>query len=101
MGRFSNVEWTPTTANDVLFVAYDISQSICAALNKKITNSTAIPIISGAEAERFFVNTSYGGGGNMNFMKANCAACDGYPSLCIGDSSDAHHYTYYNIISAQ
>ena len=100
MGRFNNIEWTPTAANDILFVAYDISAAACAAINKKITGTTTIPVVTGSTTEQFFVNVFYGGGANANFMEANCATCKGYPSLC-GASTGNTTYTYYNIISGQ
>ena len=100
MGRFNNIEWTPTGANDVLFVAYGINQSLCAAINKKIKNDASIPVVSGGTTEEFFVNTTYGGAANANFMEANCTECEGFPSLCVANTGNAD-YTYYNIISAQ
>lgn len=100
MGRFNNVEWTPTAANDVLFVAYDISQAACAAINKKITGSTTIPVLASSTPEQLFVSSTYGGGANANFMKTMCTACDGYPSMCVAGTGNVN-YTYYNIISVQ
>ena len=44
MGRFSTVGWTPSTAFDILYVAYDIKPELCAAINKKITGNTTIPV---------------------------------------------------------
>lgn len=99
MGRFNNVEWTPTTANDILFVAYNINSTICAAINKKITGSTSIPVLSVEIAPRF-VSVADGSATNANFAKAECPACDGYPSLCVVGPGNVRH-TYYNIISAQ
>lgn len=99
LGRFNNVEWTPTAANDIVLAAYGISQTLCATLNKKITGSETIPLLGDA-AEEVFVDAVQGGGApNVAFTKALCPSCEGFPTLCVGDS--APEYVYYNIISGQ
>lgn len=98
MGRFNNVDWTPTSANDVLFVAHGISQTVCANLNKKITGATTIPALTGiANAAALFVDYSVSGVANLDFTAAQCASCEGYPSLCVSNAGGTE-WTYYNII---
>jgi hypothetical protein len=93
-----NVDWTPTTANDVVLVAYRIHQNICENINKKITGSTNIPALPGGMAAVFL--TAADGGGGSNLSVVTCADCEGYPSMCVSNSAqDA--YSYYNIISGQ
>lgn len=98
LGRFNNIEWTPTTAQDVLLTAFGISKPLCEGLNKKITGSSAIPIQG--DTVRHFVDTIYHGAGNTNFMAASCPACVGYPMLCVSNSGNTL-YVFYSIISAQ
>ncbi len=101
LGRFNNIQWTPTTANDVVLAAHDISQAVCANTNKKITGSTAIPILLGTgDPATYFVNNSFGGPPNANLTTAICAACEGHPALCVSNTG-ATQFTYYSIISGQ
>lgn len=98
MTRTNNIEWTPTAAPDVLFVAWRVHRSLCEALNKKITGSTTIPVI--VSPVDIFLGTANGAPTNANLLIANCATCNGYPSLCISNGS-VDTYAYYNIISGQ
>lgn len=100
MGRFNNVEWTPTAADDVLFVAYDVTQTMCESIDKKITGSAAIPVVAAVDIRPYFIDVAYSGAANADFTTTECAACDGYPSLCVTDSGSSV-YVYYNIISGQ
>lgn len=100
IGRFNNIEWTPSTAQDMILTAYDVNQNICAALNKKITGSSDIPRIS-STLSTHFVSVADGSSANADLTKTLCASCDGYPSLCVGSASAPEVYVYYNIISAQ
>lgn len=98
MTRTNNVEWTPTTAPDVLLVAWRIHKALCENINKKITGSTTIPAI--ALPAEIFLGMANGAGSNANFMIADCAACNGYPALCVSDAG-LSNFAYYNIISGQ
>lgn len=98
MTRTNNIEWTPTTAPDVLFVAWRINRALCETINKKITGSITIPVI--AQPVDVFLGTANGAGANANLMIADCATCNGYPSLCVSNAA-LDNYAYYNIISGQ
>ncbi len=101
MGRFNNVQWTPTASNDIVMAAFGISQSVCANINKKTTGATSIPALAGTgNPATYFVNTTITGVANAAFTNAVCAACEGYPSLCVS-SSGGTYFTYYSIISGQ
>ena len=93
-----NIQWTPTTTNDVMAVAYGIAQSLCQNINKKITNATTIPVVTGTFKDVLLSANDGGGTGTLD--TTSCAACDGRPSLCVSDSG-ATIFAYYNIISAQ
>lgn len=89
-----NVEWTPTTADDVVITAYFVNKQICEIINKRITGSATIPITASPHAD-YFLST-----GTTDFDTSECAACDGYPSLCVeNDTND--NYSFYNIIVAR
>ena len=99
LGRFNNVEWTKTASQDIILAAYNINQSVCAAINKKITGSSAIPMVLGPSAG-FFVDSTNGGPPNQNLTVAACSACEGQPALCVAGDGNIN-FTYYNIISGQ
>lgn len=90
----TNVGWTPSTANDVIITAYFIRRDVCEVLNEKIIGSSTIPITSSPHDD-YFLST-----GTINLDATECAACEGYPSLCVeNDTND--NYSFYNIIAAQ
>jgi hypothetical protein len=99
LGRFNNVEWTPTTTNDVIFAAYGLNRATCAALNQKITGSSTIPSITAGAVRRYFVDDAIHGGGNVDLTVAACAACDGRPALCV--SNGANIFVYYTLLVAR
>lgn len=89
-----NIVWTPTTANDVTISAYFVKQQVCEEINKTILGNTTIPVTASPHAE-YFLST-----GTTNFDMTECAACEGYPSLCVeNDTND--NYSFYSIIAAQ
>lgn len=89
----SNVEWTESTLHDGLLSALGIKISVCRQLNKIITGSNTIPQLSGTLAD-FFQS------GGSDFDIANCAACEGYPNLCV-ENAAGNEYGFYSIIAAQ
>ncbi|PZO88795.1 MAG: hypothetical protein DI626_00860 [Micavibrio aeruginosavorus] len=98
VGRFNNVDWTPTTAQDVVLTAWGVNSQVCALLNKKITGSTTIPALSSARSR--LVNVTYHSTANANFTPSDCAACEEKPSLCVSTDSGAV-FVFYSVISAQ
>jgi hypothetical protein len=93
----TNVEWTPSAADDLVFVAYRIHLNICENINKKITGSADIPVLT--TVNKVYLATADGGvSGALD--TAVCPQCEGYPSLCIANNGHTA-YIYYNIISAQ
>jgi len=136
MGAFNNVEWTPLGPDgpvgcpdlpagscptgcpaqcplpyqDVILVAHQISQPVCAKINELITgvtDSTAIPQVTGGLAKYLISATDPDGNtrhtnGNADFTKAVCPGCDGHPSLCVSDSAPPYTstsmFSFYNVI---
>lgn len=94
----TNIEWTPTAENDVMIVAYGLSSSICASINKKIKNDTTIPVVTGIFEDILLSAEDNGGGGVLD--TTSCADCEGYPALCVSNVG-ASLFAYYNIILAQ
>ncbi len=90
-----NVEWTPSSANDVILTAHQIDQSVCEKINEKITGSKNIPALT-ENIGNIFLTT----GSNLNLNTTRCPGCEGISSLCVSNSV-ATAYSYYNILAAQ
>lgn len=95
MGRFSNVEWTKGTADDVILIAYQIQRKVCERINRKITGNTTIPQLDRAIAD-YFLST----GAGHDFVASSCAACVSHFSLCVLNNT-GNGYGFYNIIADQ
>ncbi len=93
LGRFNNVEWTPSAATDVILTAHQISKQVCQAINKSLTGSDTIPALSG----NLNVNLiDYGT--NDDLDTAACAACEGMSTLCVSNA-DVSAYSFYTIVA--
>ena len=99
IGRFNNIEWTPTTTHDVVFTAYEIKESVCKELNRKMTGSTTIPTVSGASLQNLFVYDDLHTGTNEDFTETNCTACEEVSALCVTDG--AGKYAFYSLLDAE
>lgn len=95
IGRYNNTVWTPTSALDVLFSVYGIKQSICEALNRRITGSPTIP--THGSTRTALVPGEYHNLGTNSFNPGQCPACEGMPSLCVSNG-DASVFIYYSIL---
>ncbi len=85
-----NIEWTESTANDLVLSALHVSSDVCTALNTKMGVSTP-PVLDNTLANFFDP-----AGADADLMIANCANCEGYIALCVEDS--AGEYGYYHIL---
>lgn len=99
VGRFNNIEWTPTTANDVVFTAYEIKETVCKELNRKVAGTETIPAIVGDTLQNFFVYDDLHAGTNVNFEVANCPTCEEISALCVTDGLGK--YAFYSILEAE
>lgn len=91
LGHFNNVEWSPSTSNDVILTAHQISRTICEKINESITGSSTIPSLSGA-LDDFLIDTST----NSDLDVAACAACEGYSTLCVSNAA-GDTYSFYTV----
>lgn len=105
MGRFNNVEWTNSNAEDVILVAFQIKQKVCENINMKIKGSAAIPVLTDFIKEVMIDDTLYGSGTNTDLStdptgSPICATCHKIASLCVQDQGlDA--YAFYTVIADQ
>ena len=88
----TNVEWSHTSASDIIYTMLDVHPLICAAINQRITGSDAIPT-STVNPDEIFIN---GGGDDADFAVSDCSACNEKYSLCIQDNDG--NYAFYNIV---
>lgn len=109
MGRFNNIEWTPSAGTDIILTAYGIDPVICGLINQKINGSTEIPTITAPLKEVFVqqqipfgtgTQNNYSSGSNRDLTTTGatpiCAACDEKAALCVQQGGI---YAFYNIIA--
>ena len=99
LGRFNNVEWTPTAATDVVMAAYNIAKPVCAKLNQKITGSSGIPAAT-APLRTLLVSATRHSGTNQDFTAAICTGCKGYPALCVQEPGGAG-WSFYSLVESR
>lgn len=88
----THVEWTKTTATDLIFTAMDINQTVCEKINDKFRSDLTAP----ADATTVTIAALFSESAATNLTATNCAQCEGYPSLCVEDS--AGDFAFYNIL---
>jgi hypothetical protein len=98
VGQFNNFEWSPTTAQDVIFSAYGLTETVCARLNRQITGDPAIPEVQGISLQQALADASLHTSGNADIDSSSCADCEEKPALCIHDGSK---YGFYSVMVAQ
>lgn len=92
----NNVEWTPSSADDIILTFLDVNAVICANINKKISGSSTIPALTGSGLNAFFLE----GGSLENFNAVRCPTCEGYPSFCLSNQT-SDSFAFYNILLAR
>lgn len=90
-----NVDWTPTSSNDVLLSAYQINRQICEKINSKISGSDTVPTLTSSATDYFIDDAT-----NTNLTVSACASCEGFPSLCVENAAQTN-YTFYTILAAR
>ncbi len=100
IGRFNNVEGTPSSAQDIIVAAHQISQRLCAALNKKLTGNAAIPTLGANPAYYLIPSGTAHNLGNGELTKASCTACYDRTALCVSNTGGTA-WTFYSIAGVQ
>lgn len=101
IGRFNNIEWTPSGTEDVVLTAHQITRAVCEKINFKLTGSTVIPdIVSDQVNELLIDEAESSAGSNIQFTSAECPGCYGQPSLCVKDNG-VNAWSFYSIIAAE
>lgn len=95
--KSANVEWSPTSANDLVLSIGGLKRSVCEEINKRLTGSTTIPDLAPFEWIDHFQQ-----GGADPFLEAECSECVGRESLCVGEVGETPpFYLFYNIVGAR
>ena len=105
LGRFNNVEWTASASQDVILIAYQISQEVCEKINEKINGSTAIPTMTDSIKEVMIDDATigYGVGTNTDLTTDPgdiCPDCNNMPMLCVENQAQ-NAYGFYTILADQ
>lgn len=114
LGEFNNVDWTPLAAGntsgdggaeaayeDVILVAYQITQQMCAKINKTLTGSETIPVMTDT-IPNVFIDDSLHSGTNVELTTDAaeiCPDCHNVASLCVEDSDG--DYGFYSVVADQ
>lgn len=88
-----NWGWSKTTGDDFFANLVCVKRPVCAAINKKITGSSAIPTFGG-NLYNVFVT------GSNDFATGDCAACEQYSALCVQDGTGIGA-VFYNLIKSR
>lgn len=91
----TNVEWTASTASDVIFSFLDVSTGVCKEINNRLYKDSAIPTTTVDSAATFIK----GGGDDTDFELSTCPSCNGRVAYCIKDADGAN--VFYNIVLAR
>lgn len=99
VGRFNNVEWSPTAAMDVIFTAYKITRPVCEEINRRVIGDPTIGTYSSTMARVLVEGAGrYHSGGFRDLQIAQCAACEDKNAFCITDGTS---YAFYSIMDAK
>ncbi len=77
----TNVEWSKSSANDVIFSAGNLRPDVCTAINKQLTGSNTLPILH--NNFQFREHFSHRSSSNIDFMISECSECDKRDALCM------------------
>lgn len=103
VGVVGNIEWTPTTTPDVVFVAYGISEAVCQELNWQLIKSRDTPEVQ-SSIRATLAPAEFHSGSNSDFTEGNCPECNEKSSLCISDDGGGganSKYVFYDILVAR
>ena len=91
----TNVQWTSSSASDVIFTFLDVATDACKAINYRLYKDDTIPTTT-INASVMLIN---GGGDDGDFTLASCPSCNQRVSFCVKDSAGAN--VFYNVVLAR
>ncbi|MFP4097348.1 MAG: hypothetical protein ACLFP8_02850 [Alphaproteobacteria bacterium] len=90
-----NVEWTNSSAHDLILTAYQINKALCERINKKITGHSDIPALSG-QVKDYFIDSE----ANRPLDISACEDCEGYSSMCVSNNN-RDSFGFYTVLVGQ
>lgn len=101
IGRFNSFDWSPSIAPEVVLTAHQISQSVCAEINKKILGDPTIPALGGTGLiADYLIDDTEHTGTNANMTAAVCGACEDVISICVSNGAGTM-WSFYSLIGVQ
>lgn len=101
IGRFINVEWTNSTAEEVIMVAHQISEPVCRAINQKILGDPT-PLAMTPNPRALLIDGSvYASANPLEWTTADCADCEDVIAACVVGPSEVpgeNIHSFYSII---
>lgn len=103
ISRFNNVEWTATTATDVLMVAHQIRLEVCEKINSLLFGDSTPKALVGVDINRVLINPldpdggAQHAGGTSDFDIADCPDCEGLPAACV-ENAAGNTWSFYSVI---
>lgn len=101
IGRFLNVEWTASAAEEVIMVAHQLSTPVCRAINQKLFGNPA-PLTTTANPRDLLIdNVLHGGTNPPEWTTVTCTDCEGKIAGCIEGPSEIageNIRSFYSII---
>lgn len=86
-----NVEWTESSADDLVFTALDISEDVCNKINAQIRDDISTPPVATVTAASIFAYAA-----TTDLTNITCPNCEGYQTLCLEDS--AGDFAFYTVM---
>lgn len=90
--RTTDMEGTPTSADDVFLYIHHLKENVCKMLNKRLTGSNEVPSISVSLSSIFIDGTN-------DLTLSRCADCEEKSALCVQGSGDI--YGFYSLLAPQ
>lgn len=101
VGRFINVEWSSTAAQEVILTAHQISLPVCRAINQKLLGDPT-PLTAIVNPRTILIDGSvYSGANPVDWTNANCPTCVNKISGCMVGPSEIpgeNIYSFYSIV---
>lgn len=101
MSQFNNVDWTDSNGTDIILVAYQIKREVCEQINRIITGTTTIPVLTDSIKEVMIADSLFSFGTNLDLTTDTpgsiCPACNEQAALCVQNQVlDA--YGFYTVV---
>ena len=88
----TNVEWSTSTASDIILSFVDVATPVCKAINQRLYKESSVP----ASTVSTPVVSIHGGGDDGDFALSDCPSCNQRVSYCIKDTDGVN--VFYNLI---